>query len=459
MAKKAKKEIKWKRKTESEKDKEYEVWCMKALRPLLLLFTLLGPFLALSSNLVDYTQRNSMANIAVVTSRHQPHRLVAVLTGATDVHGMGYNLATKLVDSGYSIILGGRNKTATQTVVQLLQERVQLLHHQSSTTEQFEQYVESFPLQLHDLSSVHAFTGHIQERTGSTGIHLLADVAGELGGSRGCTATQADQIEYIVQVNAVAHHVLIEGLLKPLRDGASKRHATTATQATTATTAIVPSRIVVVVDNIRAAPTTIPTHLWNDGDQRAPTKCTPKTQYHTAQLLLSMYNAHVHTAIQSNPISRHKIQTFTIDPGRTNTHFSAKGHSKRTTRNFAERLPPVRLVKWLLSFLMPLLPELQRSTEHAALGLYHVATSATLDRRGASSGHLFFQDTLSMFVGCELTGHRKVCGATELKDAIGSVGSVTMGDHASLEQMCLQVFNGLKKIAKGRKGEGKSKKE
>ena len=103
---------KWKPKTEAEKDKEYEAWCMKCLRPLILVFTLISPVLAFSTKLLDYCSRSSMANIEI--TKHsmidKTNHLVAVVTGATDTNGMGYALATKLIDSGYSVILGGRNE-------------------------------------------------------------------------------------------------------------------------------------------------------------------------------------------------------------------------------------------------------------------------------------------------------------------------------------------------------------
>ena len=453
MAKKPKpnpKPTKWKPKTEAEKDKECETWCMKGLRPLMLLFTLMSPAIAFSSKLYDYCSRYSMSNIQVHAGIG--HNLVAVMTGATDVDGMGYALATKLLDSGYSLVLGGRNSTKTQNVAQLLHRHLEHLGPPSST----KQYIVTHSLRLHDLHSVRAFGRAVRDTTSTSGIHLLVDLAGELDSDYSCRNTAKDHIERLLQVNTVAHHVLIEGLLPSLRDGAMKRSARNRRNDP-----LVPSRIVIVVDNVRAAPSIHQRgwqHLFSTNMQALP-QCNPTTQYYTSQLLLSMYNFHLHQSIQSNPMSEGKITTLTLDPGATSTHFvqNSQSHQKhnRARRSLGSRLPPVRLLKYLFSWVAVVLPTLQRDVEHSSLGLYHVATSRLALNGNGQQGkrktsqaleHWFFQDTLSSFVGCGLTKKRQVCGATDLKHVVDHGGNKL--DAPAFEKMCMQVFNGIKKVAK-----------
>ena len=460
---------KWKHKTESEKDKEFEDSCMRYLKPMFLLFTLFSPVVALSSTVIDWCSRSSMDNVIVTTSGS--NQLVSVITGATDVHGMGYALTCKLVDSGWSVILGGRNRTKTDQVAMLLGERLQKKDENDNNNNQHtkKQYIETFNLQLHDLASVRKFTQQTVTRTSTTGVNLYVDVAGESGTHNACTDTEADGNEHLMQVNAISKHVLLENLLPSLRDGAN-----TARDLEEITWGS--SRVVTVVSSIGNG-------LYDNdkGKRRGGAKtnrktCDPKSQYHTSKLLLSLNQHHVHTKLASSPISKGKIQFFTVDPGSTATNFQEKNVLRVAARGGfgmarLTNIGPLRLIRWLLSSVSGVIPDLRRSAEHAALGLYHVATSSDLNR---SISGLHFQDTYDSFVDCERRREGRSsssnkgggrgrsmlpCGATKLEEAVRGVSGLSGGGSggggsgggrrsSTFDRACLEVFNFMKASSK-----------
>ena len=194
----AEEKAKKRQKTEEEEERELEEKCEMWCGRIITLCMLIGPTMSLLSSIGEYVTRPLM----IVKEMDLTDRDV-IITGGTD--GMGAELAMLMAQSRARVVLGCRNVTKGNAVVQRIE------------FETGNENVQAWRLEMDSFKSVRAFAKRYVDE--GKDLHVLVNNAGT---SKACTTTD-DGHEYGLQVNYLSHFLLTDLLLPTLKLSAPSR--------------------------------------------------------------------------------------------------------------------------------------------------------------------------------------------------------------------------------------------